>query len=137
MKFQNNWKQKSLENLEKNNWGEVPQDESSIVQRLYQLRKVPLEEFSTDDIRFMIIQETGLSFLVTLALELLKHDLYAEGNYYEGDLLAAVLQVKPENWKGNKELWIEVERLIKDRLDELCDFRPRLHIDNFYAAKFT
>ena len=137
MKFQNNWRQKSLENLEKNNWGEVPQDESSIVQRLYRLRKVPLEKLSTDDIRFMIIQEAGLSFLLTLALELLQDNLYAEGNYYKGDLLAAIFQIKPENWKGNKELWIEIEKLIKNRLDELREFRPRLNIDNFYAAKFT
>jgi glycine betaine/choline ABC-type transport system substrate-binding protein len=137
MKIQNNWRQKSIENLEKDNWGEVPLDDSGIVQRLYRLRKVPLEQLSADDIRFMIIQETGLSFLLTLALELLQDDLYVEGNYYAGDLLAAVLQIKPEHWKGNKELWIEIEKLLKDRLDEIRDFRPRLDIDNFYAAKFN
>lgn len=136
MKFENNWRQKSIENLEKNNWGEVPQGESSIVQRLYRLRKVPLEELSTDDIRFMIGQETGLPFLLTLAHELLLEDLFTEGNYYEGDLLGAILHIKPENWKGNKELWVEIEKLIKDRLDELRDYRPRLNIDNFYAAIF-
>jgi hypothetical protein len=110
MKFQHNWKQKSIENLEKRNWGEVPQDESSIVQRLYRLRKVPLEEFTTDDIRFMIIQETGLPYLLTLAIEKLQDNLFAEGNYYEGDLLAAVFLIKPENWKGNKELWLEIDK---------------------------
>jgi hypothetical protein len=137
MKFQSNWQQKSIENLEKSNWGEVPQDDSSIVQRLYRLRKVPLEEFSIDDLRFMIIQETGLPYLLTLAIELLKKNLYAEGNYYEGDLLGAILKIKPENWKGMKEFWSEIDSLIKSRLDELRDFRPHMDINNFYAAKFT
>ena len=137
MKFQINWRQESIENLERNNWGEVPLDESSIIQRLYRLRKVPLADFSTDDIRFMIIQETGLPFLLTLAIELLRNNLYAEGNYYEGDVLAAILKIKPVNWKGNKELWSDIENLIKDRLNELREFRPRLDIDNFYAVGFN
>lgn len=136
MKFQNNWRQKNLENLEKNNWGDVPHDESSIVQRLCRLRKVPLEEFTIDDIRFMIIQEAGLPYLLTLAIEILKNDLLAEGNYYEGDLLGAIMKIKPTNWKGNLELWTEIDTLIKVRLEELRQLTPKLDITNFYLAKF-
>jgi hypothetical protein len=94
MKFESNWRQKSIENLEKKNWGDVPQDESSIIQRLMRLRKVPLEEFTIDDIRFMIIQEVGLPYLLTLAIEFLQKDLFTEGNYYEGDLLTGKV-IKP------------------------------------------
>lgn len=137
MKFQNNWRQKNLENLEKNNLGEVPLDESSIVQRLYRLRKIPLEEFTIDDVRFMIIQETGLPYLLTISIEILEKDLLAEGNYYEGDLLGAIMKIRPDNWKGNKELWTEIDTLVKDRLDELRQLTPKLDINNFYLAKFV
>ena len=136
MKFQHNWRQKSIENLERNNWGEVPTDESSIVQRLYRLRKVPLEAFTIDDIRFMIIQQTGLPYLLKMAIELLQTDIYTEGNYYEGDLLSAVLHINAENWKPNQDSWIEVDKLINDKLEELKRFRPKLNIEKFYSARF-
>ncbi len=57
IKYGSNWFQKSIENLEKDSWDEVPEDESSIVQRLMRLRKLPLEHFTLDDIRFMAGQE--------------------------------------------------------------------------------
>ena len=135
MKLENNWRQKSIENLEGENWGEVPADESSIVIRLMKLRKIPLEEFSIDDIRFMIGQEIGLRYLLVLAIEILKKNLLAEGNYYEGDLLNAIFHIKPQNWEGNHEHWIQIDELIKNRLSELRQYRPRLDIDNFYLAK--
>ena len=64
----------------------------------------------------MMIQETGLPFLLTLALEFLQDDLNAEGNNYQEDLLAAVLKINPGNWKSNKEIGIAIEKLIKNRL---------------------
>ena len=134
VKLEHNWRQKSLESLEGENWGEVPTDESSIVVRAMKLRKIPLEQFSIDDIRFMIGQEIGLTFLLVLAIEILKENLLAEGNYYEGDLLNAIFHVKPQNWKGNHENWIQIDELIKDRLNELRQYKPRLDIDNFYLA---
>jgi hypothetical protein len=135
MKFEANWRQKSIENLEKNNWGEVPQDESSIVRRLMKLRKIPLSQFTIDDVRFMIIQETGLPFLLRLAIEILQNDLFAEGNYYEGDLLNSVFKIKPENWKLNYDYWLEIDELIKNRLDELRNYSPKMDLANFYSAK--
>lgn len=137
MKFQNNWRQKCIENLEKNNWGEVSQDESSIVQRLYRLRKVPLDEFAIDDIRFMIIQEQGLPYLLTLAIEILEKDLLAEGNYYEGDVLGAIMKIKPDKWRGCKELWTKIDNLVKPRIEELRQHTPKLEIKNFYLAIFV
>lgn len=136
MKLEHNWRQKNLENLEKDNWGAVPEGESSIVQRSYRFRKVPLEAYTTDDIRFMIGQQIGLSYLLISAIELLQKDLFVEGNYYEGDLLAAVLHITPSYWKGNREQWLAINQLIEGRLDELRAFRPRLEIDNFYAVTF-
>lgn len=137
MKLENNWRQKKIENLEKANWGEVPVNESSIVQRVMRLRKVPLDEFTIDDIRFMIRQQTGLPYLFELALEILEKNLFAEGSYYEGDLLAAILNTEPVKWLHNKKHWIKVDRLIKDRLEELREFRPKLEIDTFYSVRIN
>lgn len=137
MKFENNWRQKSIENLEKKNLGDIPNNESSIVRRFLKLRKVPLDEFTIDDIRFMINQETGLPWLLTLALEILQKNLFAEGNYYKGDLLNAILKIKFENWSANKEYWIEIDKLIKDLLPQLKQYRPKLDLENFYSTKFN
>jgi len=135
MKTENNWRQKSIENLEKKNWGEVPSDESSIVVRAMKLRKIPLEEFSIDDIRFMIGQEIGLQYVLILAIELLKENILTEGNYYEGDLLNSIFQIKKENWKDITKHWDTIDLLINDKINELRDLRPRLKIDDFYSNK--
>jgi len=135
MKTENNWRQKSIENLEKKNWGEVPSDESSIVVRAMKLRKIPLEEFSIDDIRFMIGQEIGLQYVLILAIELLKENILTEGNYYEGDLLNSIFQIKKENWKDITKHWDTIDLLINDNINELRDLRPRLKIDEFYSNK--
>lgn len=136
MKLEHNWRYKSIENLEKDYWGDVPQDQTGIIQRVYRLRKLPLDEFTIDDIRFLIIQHTGFPYILVLAIEFLKDNLYAEGNYYEGDLLSAVIAIKPDYWMPYQELWTEINHLINPKLNELLAFRPRLDIDNFFSVRF-
>ena len=70
-KFENNWRSKSLESLEKNFWGEIPKDESYLVTTCHTLRKKQLKEFNTEDLRIMIGQNIGLKYLIPLALETL------------------------------------------------------------------
>jgi hypothetical protein len=135
MKLEKNWKYKSIESLEKKNYGPVPTDESSIVQRLWRLRKTPINEFQVDDIRFMIIQGSGLKYLLPEAIDLLKENLLREGNYYEGDLLNSVLQLDKEKWEQFKEYWDTVDILIKDKLDYLRTIDPELKVDNFYNCR--
>jgi hypothetical protein len=134
-KLENNWRFKSIESLVKKNYGSVPDDESSIVQRLWRLRGVPINEFQVDDVRFMIIQGVGLPYLLMEAIDLLKVNLLTEGNYYEGDLLNAVLQIGETQWKQHPWYWHEVDTLIRDRLDHLRTVEPRLAIDSFYKSR--
>jgi hypothetical protein len=133
--LENNWRFKSLESLEKKNFGPIPRDQSSIVQRLWKLRQIPINEFQIDDIRFMIIQAVGLKYLLTEEIELLSKNLLTEGNYYEGDLLNAVLKINAEQWRQLAEHWHKVDLLIKDQLNYLRTIRPKLEIDNFYSSK--
>ena len=107
MKFENNWKQKTLENLEKSNWGE-PTYDSYLVKTCHKLRRKPLEEFETEDLRIMIGQNIGLDYLIPLALETLKENILAEGHMYEGDLLNSVLTSEKEFWQKNLDYYNEV-----------------------------
>ncbi|HKZ38447.1 MAG TPA: contact-dependent growth inhibition system immunity protein [Chryseolinea sp.] len=135
MTLENNWRYKSLESLEKKNYGPVPADESSIVKRLWTLRKVAINEFTIDDIRFMILQGIGLKYLLILAIELLESNLLTEGNYYEGDLLNAVLSLSQEQWELNNESWGKVDELLREQIPVLRSVTPKLNIAKFYSGR--
>ena len=118
MKLENNWRQKTLENLEKDFWGK-PDYDSHLVKRCHELRKLPLDNFTTKDLRIMIGQQISLDYLIPLALEVLTIDLFAEGDFFEGDLLKNVLAIKTGFWNNNKNYWLTLDNLIKDRRNEI------------------
>jgi hypothetical protein len=134
MKFENNWRQKTLENLEKNNWG-GPGYESHLVITCHKLRRKPLDEFSVEDLRIMIGQNIGLNFLIPIAIEELKKNILAEGNYYEGDLLQAVLNSETEFWQTNKELIDELSLLVESNIEVIKS--NNIKLTNFEKTKLT
>ncbi|MFC5626940.1 contact-dependent growth inhibition system immunity protein [Algoriphagus winogradskyi] len=124
-KYENNWREKSLENLEKDYWGK-PDYESHLVKTCHQLRKKPLKDFEIEDLRIMIGQNIGLKFLIPLSLEKLRQDILAEGDYYEGDLLKAVLTSEIEFWNLEPKLTKELEAIISDNEELLNEREPDL-----------
>ncbi len=98
----NRWLSKTLENLEKSYWTESEHD-SHLVTTCHKLRKKPLNEFEIEDFRIMIGQNIGLKFLIPLALDILENNILAEGNFYEGDLLLAVLTSEKHFWESQPE----------------------------------
>lgn len=124
-KYENNWREKSLENLEKDYWGK-PDHGSHLVKTCYQLRKKPLKEFEIEDLRIMIGQNIGLKFLIPFALEKLRQDILAEGDYYEGDLLKAVLTSEKEFWNLEPKLTEQLEAIFSDNKDLLNEREPDL-----------
>ena len=68
----------------------------------------------------MIGQQIGLKYLIPLAIEVLTADLFAEGDYYPGDLLQFVLKVDPDFWRKNEDYWQQVNALIQNRRPELA-----------------
>jgi hypothetical protein len=118
MKLENNWRQKSLENLEKSNWGE-PDFDSHLVTTCHKLRRKPLDEFLIEDLRIMIGQNIGLKFLIPLALEQLNKNILTEGDYYEGDLLQAVLNSEAEFWQKNKILFDKLNLLVHSNIEAI------------------
>ena len=122
--LENNWRQKTIESLEKKTWSALGQDEGSyLIKTCNSLRKKPLQDFTTEDLRIMIGQEIGLYFLIPLAIETLTNDLFAEGDMYEGDLLKNVLEVDTKFWDENKSYWQQLNDLIKDRHHEIKELK--------------
>jgi len=120
MTLENNWKQKSIEDLEKRNYGDLNDTPTGMVKRCLELSKVPVGKFTVEDLRLMIGQGFGLPYLIPLSLEHLSKDIFIEGNYFPGDLLKNVLAIDKSFWNENKHLWIQINELIKDRREELA-----------------
>lgn len=118
--LENNWRQKSIENLEKQNFGDPSEAPTNMVKRCLELCKVPLDKFTVEDLRLMIGQGFSLRHLIPLAIEHLKTDIFVEGDLFPGDLLKNVLVVDTNFWTDNKQLWREINELIKGRRDELA-----------------
>lgn len=104
MKFDNKWKQKTLETLENSIWAK-PEFDSNLVITCHQLRKKQLKNFKIEDLRIMIGQNISLQFLIPLAIEELNNNILAKGNFYEGDLLKMVLTSDVRYWKNEKSNW--------------------------------
>jgi hypothetical protein len=96
-----------------------------------ELRRKPVGGLTVEEMRLLIRQDVGLAYLLPLAVEVLRGDPLAEGDMYEGDLLAAVLTRSAEVWSEFPDLGREV-RLIAS---ELADVPPALkrEIDGFLA----
>jgi hypothetical protein len=94
---------KSLQQLDGQDWGE-PTFDSHLVAECHRLRRVPLRDFTVEDLRITIGQNIGLEHLVPLALERLHGDPFAEGAYYPCDLLVSVLGAEARFWQSHLEL---------------------------------
>jgi hypothetical protein len=71
-----------------------------LVRRCVTLRRKPLSEFTTEDLRIMIGQQIALPVLLPLAVTVLVADPLAEGDFYPGDLLSAVVRLPQAAWHG-------------------------------------
>lgn len=94
---------RTLEEVEAQPWGDPPANASYLVARSYALRRVPLVELGTEDLRILLGQSVGAPTLVPLALRVLADDPLAEGDFYPGDLLAAVLRLDDAYWTAYPE----------------------------------
>jgi hypothetical protein len=109
---------RTLQELEGADWGE-PDFHSSVVINVHRLRRVPLKDFLIEDMRLMISQQVGLSYVVPLAIEQLTDDPLAEGDFYAGDLLCAVLRISDTFWRQHPAWRQQVFTLITQAIDRL------------------
>ena len=109
---------KSLQELEGKDWGE-PTYDSHLVTECHRLRRVPLRQFTAENLRIMIGQQIGLPHLIPLALEFLRDEPFTAGNFYDGDLLAAVLRADSRFWVASPMLRAEAARIAQRALSLL------------------
>lgn len=97
----------SIEQLE-NKIYPVVTDSTGLVLKITSLRKKPIADFSIEDMRICISQNESLVYLIPLAINQLTKDILAEGDFYEGDLLMAVIKSEKAFWAENKKLWQDI-----------------------------
>lgn len=75
-------------------------DDTALVRRCRQLVYTDVGDFTVEDLRIMLGQQLGVRSLLPLAVRTLVRDPMAEGDYYRGDLLMAVLRLPHSAWVG-------------------------------------
>ncbi len=111
----------SLQQLENRKWGDPDNAPTALTKRCIQLTKIPIADFTNEDLRVMISQDFGLIYLIPLAIEKLKENILAEGDLYRGDLLSSILKVDKRFWEENKQLSNNIKNIIKDNEDEIAE----------------
>ncbi|MGP3988423.1 contact-dependent growth inhibition system immunity protein [Streptomyces sp. 3N207] len=103
---------RTLDELEGAPWPDPPPDSTALVKNVHALRKKELAALTVEDLRTLTLQNVGLPFVLPLALQVLRRDPLAEGRYYEGDLLSAVLRQPAEAWKVFPDLAEELADIV-------------------------
>ncbi|MFJ3794171.1 contact-dependent growth inhibition system immunity protein [Kitasatospora sp. NPDC090091] len=114
---------RSLEELERAPWPDPPADATRLVATVHALGRKPIGTLTVEDLRLLLAQQVGVPFALPLALEILRQDPMAEGDLYEGDLLAAVRALPPEVWHASPQLAREARAV----LATLPDRSPAAH----------
>ncbi|MCX4682999.1 contact-dependent growth inhibition system immunity protein [Kitasatospora purpeofusca] len=122
---------RSLEELEHDCWPAPSGDETRLVATVLELRRKPVGDLTVEDLRLLIGQSVGLVHLLPLAVDILRGDPLAEGDMYEGDLLAAVLSRGAEVWHRIPGLGEEVRSIVLELTDVPWPLAPR--IEEFMA----
>jgi hypothetical protein len=94
---------KSLQELENSNWGEPDTAETLMIKNCLQLRRVPINQLTADDLRLLIGQAMSLPILVPVCLAQLQEDPLLEATYYPGDLLESLLRIELPFWESSPE----------------------------------
>ncbi|MDQ1087527.1 contact-dependent growth inhibition system immunity protein [Siphonobacter sp. SORGH_AS_1065] len=127
--------EKSINELESSEPFHSTEFESSLIATCYKLRDKKLQSYSTEDLRVMIGQNIGLTWLIPLALDKLQVDILAEGDFYEGDLLVSVLKTSPSYWRNHSLELATFTTLLEKSLTSLATSdAPKAVLENVYQS---
>ena len=101
--------QMTLEELESEIWPE-PGFNSYLATTCHRLRKKKLADFTVEDLRIMLGQSIGARYLLPKALKVLKENPFADGDFFEGDLLSAISR----HPKNTTRLDLEEKELLRN-----------------------
>lgn len=119
----------TLEMLEGNVWPNA-NFESHLVTRCHELRKVPINNLTTEDLRLLIGQQIGLNFILDIAIEKLEGNILAEGDFFPGDLLQNVLSIDRDFWVDNKKKWEKMRSLLEQNDNTINE--SQFNVQKFY-----
>ena len=77
---------------------------AGITSRCMQYLQVPVKDLSKEQVRFLLSHDIGTTFLLHKTIQILEEDILADGDFYPGDLLSALLNVDDVYWRNNPEL---------------------------------
>lgn len=105
---------KSIEELENDIWEET-NFPTPLVEKCYKYRKIPVKDLTIEQTRLLVNQSIGLNFLIPKAIGILKENIFAEGDFFEGDLLSAVLHAEKSYWAKDQTNKKELINLLLDK----------------------
>ncbi len=102
---------RSLEEVDGQRWGPAPPEATGLIRRVHRMRTTPIRQLDVDDLGTLVRQEMHLDIVIPVALGTLRADPLAEGSYYPGYLLHAVLDAPPA--------WFEANPAVEAAIDEV------------------
>ena len=70
------WRHSTIEELETQNFGNLDEAPTGMIKRCLELCKVPLDQFSIEDLRLMVGQEFSPRYPIPLVIGYLRTDFY-------------------------------------------------------------
>ncbi|RSM41901.1 hypothetical protein DMA12_23460 [Amycolatopsis balhimycina DSM 5908] len=102
----------TLEQIEDHRWGNPPADATRLIKTVYELRHKPISAMDIEDLRLLLLQQESLDVLVPVALNHLEQNPLAEGDFYPGDLLTAVLKSPHAYWQQHPDQYRRASAVI-------------------------
>ena len=122
MKIDKNYETQSLAQLDKKYRPAKEIDfPSRLVARHNALLAKLIGEYTVEDLRLMIGQNTGLEYLIPKAIEVLEKDMFVEGDFYPGDLLEKVLSADPKFWNAHPRYAQVLMTLLQEKMGNLLN----------------
>lgn len=107
---------KSISQLEGWSWNiEIPSEDNSSYEEynFYVLHNKPLRDYTIEDMYFMIGQESGLTYFIPIAIEILSKDLFIKAEDYPGDLLKRVLFTDKPFWTQYPKEYKKLTKIVE------------------------
>jgi hypothetical protein len=123
---------KSLQELDGDDWGDPETAETPMIGRVLALRRKPLRDLTDGEVRLAIGQKVGFPIVLEVAVRRLRADPLIEGDYYPGDVLAALVRLDEADWRGRDDLHADPEALFCQAMEQSTEnadaFRESLQL---------
>jgi hypothetical protein len=85
-----------------------------LVRRCLELRRIPIDSLTPEDLRVLLGQKIGVPALATLALALVEKDPFLEADLYPGDLTLALMEATGDGWFDAPKMRLALLAIAKD-----------------------